>query len=140
MVTHQNSTITSSRTQHDSILDSPRLHPGLTIIPSWTHHDLILDLPILHLGLTKTLSWIQQDPILGSPRLHLGLTKIPCLIHQWMNTPHKVVHWRLLKLRLHGCILLVPLRFSSCATVYEACKTVPLYSPKLHPGLIITPS
>ena len=71
----------------------PRLHPGLTITPFWTHHDFILDLPILHPGLTN-------DSILDSPRLHLELTKTPCLIHQWMNTPHKVVHWRLLKLRL----------------------------------------
>jgi len=89
-------------THQNSILDSPSLHPGLAMTPSWTTITSSWTYQFSILGSPMTLSWIHQDSIWIHPRLHLGLTKTPCLIHQWMNTPHNVVHWRLLKLRLHG--------------------------------------
>jgi len=79
-------TKTPSWTHHHSILYSPRLHPGLTIRP--------------YPGLNKTPSWTHHHSMLDST--HHDFT---CLIHQCMKSPHKVAHWRLLKLRLHGCTI-----------------------------------
>jgi len=93
---HPGVTKTPCWAHHDSILDSPRPHPGVTKTPCWAHHDSILDSPTPHPGVTKTPCWAHHDSILDSPRPHPGVNKTPSWTHQdsIMDSPglHSLTH------------------------------------------------